>query len=126
MRRKPKLVTVRALDSIAPKIAELMVTRLGMPAICQAAKIDRIDSIYNLIRPLLPAGLTDREVLNVAEYLYDKKAAPLMAPLPPSGYVPSNVLIPADDTGQEIMVSHYKEPYKPPVKNSRWSLTEDN
>ena len=77
MSHKPKLVH-GALPSIAPQLADLMVTRLGMDAICKAAKKY---GVFGLIRPELPVAVTDSEVFDIANILYEK-AGEANAPLP--------------------------------------------
>lgn len=80
-KRKSNLVTVRALPSIAPQLADLMVTRLGLDAIGKAYKVDNLGGVFAIIRPELPAAITDQEVREIANVLNDK-ARELNAPLP--------------------------------------------
>jgi hypothetical protein len=70
--RKPTQIRVRALTSITPQVAEIMVKRLGMDAIIKAYKGDNYQGIYDLIRPELPSAVTDSEVRDIANILNER------------------------------------------------------
>jgi hypothetical protein len=63
---KPKPITTRGLHNLTQRLADLLFERLGMDAIRKAAERDRQQGIYDLIRPVLPSGVTNREVRDVA------------------------------------------------------------
>jgi hypothetical protein len=70
--RKPTQIRVRALTSIAPQVAEIMVKQLGLPAIIKAYKGDNYQGIFALIRPELPNAVTDSEVRDIANILNER------------------------------------------------------
>jgi hypothetical protein len=78
---KSKQVRIRALPNIYPQVAELMVKQLGIDTITLAYKSDRYLGIYDLIRPVLPRAIEDREAREIAELLKGM-ASEVNPPLP--------------------------------------------
>lgn len=84
---KPKPITTRGLHNLTQQLADLLVERLGMDAIRKAAERDRQQGIYDLIRPELPSGVTNREVWDVTYILTEgARPAPLPFGVPASSY----------------------------------------
>ena len=67
--KKIKRVTVRKLTGLTPQLTEMMIEQVGMDKILAAARMDKINGIYSLIRPELPSGVTDSEVREVTNAL---------------------------------------------------------